>query len=96
MDAYLKVVQELSKDFKSFELTKIPRSDNTMADALAALTSTFDPHLNRIIPVERIAALSIKLPRGVCHITELEERLEENNEPSDPMITDDDRTTIDR
>lgn len=37
MDAYLKVVQEIVKEFTSFELAKIPRGDNTMADALATL-----------------------------------------------------------
>ncbi|XP_048611561.1 uncharacterized protein Mb2253c-like [Brassica napus] len=39
MDAYLKVVQTLARDFKFFELTKVPRGENVCADVLAALGS---------------------------------------------------------
>ncbi|CAA7040713.1 unnamed protein product [Microthlaspi erraticum] len=39
MDAYLKQTQELAHTFKTFVLTKIPRSENSEADALAALAS---------------------------------------------------------
>ncbi|KAG7578456.1 Reverse transcriptase domain [Arabidopsis thaliana x Arabidopsis arenosa] len=60
MDAYLKVVQRLSKQFTEFELTKIPRGDNAPADALAALASTSDPDLRRVIPVESIDQPSIE------------------------------------
>ncbi|XP_010456736.1 PREDICTED: uncharacterized protein LOC104738227 [Camelina sativa] len=59
MDAYLKVVRDLSQKFEFFELVKIPRSDNAPADALATLASTSDPDLRRIIPVESIDRLSI-------------------------------------
>lgn len=101
MDAYLRVVQQLAKDFKSFELNKIPRGDNTTADALAAPASTFDPHLRCIILVESITIPSIKLPRGVCHRTELKD--EEGNEPDSttitnnvPMVMNKEPTSIDR
>ncbi|CAL9221091.1 unnamed protein product [Arabidopsis halleri] len=60
MDAYLKVVQRLSKQFTEFELTKIPRGDNAPADALAALASTSDLDLRRVIPVESIDHPSIE------------------------------------
>ncbi|XP_010480879.1 PREDICTED: uncharacterized protein LOC104759673 [Camelina sativa] len=59
MDAYLKVVRDLSQQFEFFELVKIPRSDNAPADALATLASTSDPDLRRVIPVECIDQPSI-------------------------------------
>ena len=61
MDAYLKVVRDLSRNFELFELNKIPKSDNAPADALAVLASTSDPDLRRIIPVESIDHPSIDL-----------------------------------
>lgn len=73
MDAYLKVVQELSKDFNSFELTMIPRGDNMAVETLAVLASTSDPHLRCVIPVEGIDTPSITLPKGLFHITEIDE-----------------------
>lgn len=84
MDVYLKVVQELSMDFTSFELTKIPRRDNTTANALVAFALTSDPHLRRVILVESITVPRITLPKRVCHVTELEKGQEENNKPGDP------------
>ncbi|XP_056860130.1 uncharacterized protein LOC130508574, partial [Raphanus sativus] len=54
MGACLEVVQNLTKQFDKFELTRIPRGENSSADALAALASTSDPLVKRIIPVERI------------------------------------------
>ncbi|CAA7015048.1 unnamed protein product [Microthlaspi erraticum] len=64
MDAYLKQTQRLAKAFKTFELTKIPRSENSEADALAALASKTESALRRVIPVETIDEPSIKLPKG--------------------------------
>lgn len=61
MDAYLKVVKSLTTQFDFFELTRIPRGENTLADALAALASTSDPDLKRIIPVETIKKPSIAI-----------------------------------
>ena len=51
MKAYLEVVKDLAKNFKKFELIRIPRGENITADALAALASTSDPEVKRIIPV---------------------------------------------
>ncbi|XP_013627220.1 PREDICTED: uncharacterized protein LOC106333302 [Brassica oleracea var. oleracea] len=42
MDAYLNPIQDLSRDFNHFALTRIPRSEKTQADALAALASSSD------------------------------------------------------
>ncbi|XP_010474084.2 PREDICTED: uncharacterized protein LOC104753544 [Camelina sativa] len=64
MAAYLDVVKILSKRFDEFELVKIPRGDNAQADALAALASTSDPDLRRIIPVESIKMPSIEGTRA--------------------------------
>ncbi|KAG7548068.1 Ribonuclease H domain [Arabidopsis suecica] len=52
MEAYLSAVKKLAGKFKEFELVRIPRGENTSADALAALASTSDPELKRVIPVE--------------------------------------------
>ncbi|XP_013594570.1 PREDICTED: uncharacterized protein LOC106302652 [Brassica oleracea var. oleracea] len=62
MDAYLKLIQDLSRDFNHFALTRIPCSENTQADALAALASSSDSGLRRIIPVEFIEHPSIGPP----------------------------------
>ncbi|XP_013613891.1 PREDICTED: uncharacterized protein LOC106320074 [Brassica oleracea var. oleracea] len=62
MDAYLKLVQDLAQDFNHFALTRIPRSENIQANALAALASSSDPGLKRVIPVEFIEHPSIGLP----------------------------------
>lgn len=64
MDAYLKQVQELAKNFSSFELTKIPRAKNASADALVALATTNDSTLRRTIPVETMDSPSIILSNG--------------------------------
>ncbi|KAG7557044.1 Integrase catalytic core [Arabidopsis suecica] len=52
MEAYLSAVKKLAGKFKECELVRIPRGENTSADALAALASTSDPELRRVIPVE--------------------------------------------
>ncbi|XP_048622693.1 uncharacterized protein LOC125591858 [Brassica napus] len=62
MDAYLKLIQDLAQGFNHFALTRIPRSENTQADALAALASSSDPGLKRVIPVEFIEHPSIGPP----------------------------------
>ena len=59
MEAYLKLVQDLPQDFNHFALTRIPRSENTQPDALAALASSLNPGRKRIIPVEFIEHPSI-------------------------------------
>ena len=52
MEAYLEVVKGLSKNFKVFELVHIPRGESTTIEALAALDSTLDSDLKRVIWVE--------------------------------------------
>lgn len=54
MEAYHTVVKGLAQKFNKFELVRIPRGEKTSADALAALASTFDLYLKRIILVECI------------------------------------------
>ena len=62
MDAYLKLVQNLAQEFDYVALTRIPRSENVQADAFAALTSSSDTCLKRVIPVEFIEHPSIGPP----------------------------------
>ncbi|KAG7533112.1 Ribonuclease H-like superfamily [Arabidopsis thaliana x Arabidopsis arenosa] len=81
MEAYLEVVKGLSKEFKKFELIRIPRGENTTADALAALASTSDPELKRIIPVECIAERSIKTDKEVLVVTRSRAAARERGEP---------------
>ncbi|KAG7530646.1 Retrotransposon gag domain [Arabidopsis thaliana x Arabidopsis arenosa] len=81
MEAYLEVVKGLSKDFKKFEIIRIPRGENTTADALTALASTSDPELKRIIPVECIAERSIKTDKEVLVVTRSRAAARERGEP---------------
>ena len=61
MDAYLKVVQTLAKDFEFFELTKVPRGGNVCADALFALGSRLRHQVKRTIPIHKIEKPIIEL-----------------------------------
>ncbi|KAG7600736.1 Ribonuclease H-like superfamily [Arabidopsis suecica] len=61
MEAYLAQVRNLSENFQSFELTRVPRGDNSAADALAALASTSEVTVSRMIPVEVIDHPSIAM-----------------------------------
>lgn len=62
MEAYLAILQEIGHQFDHFGLTRIPRGENTLADALAALASTSNLTVRRIILVEGIENPSINLP----------------------------------
>lgn len=95
MDAYLKSVQRLAEKFASFTLTKIPRDNNTSADALtaiAALASSSNPAQRHVIPVENIEKPSIDEASNMCPINEqieinddnddkINEEPQENDEP---------------
>ena len=61
-EEYLKLIQVLDHDFDHFALPRIPRSKNAQADALAALASSSDPGLKRIIPVDFVEHPSIGPP----------------------------------
>ena len=61
MEAYLNLVRKLSSKFEQFELTRVPRAENSAADALAALASTSEVTVARIIPIETISHPSILL-----------------------------------
>ena len=61
MEAYLNLVRKLSSKFEQFELTRVPRAENSAADALAALASTSEVTVARIIPIETISHSSILL-----------------------------------
>ncbi|XP_010473468.1 PREDICTED: uncharacterized protein LOC104752905 [Camelina sativa] len=59
MEAYRQLLRTLSAQFTSFELIKVPRSENASADALAAQANCSDPSLQRTILIECIEAPSI-------------------------------------
>lgn len=87
VDANLKVVQKLAEDFVNFTHTKIPRGDNTSADALAALASSSDPRQKRIIPVESIQKPSIGITPNLNLINEqmAAENDEDEETEDDPL-----------
>ncbi|KAG7543367.1 Retrotransposon gag domain [Arabidopsis thaliana x Arabidopsis arenosa] len=92
MEAYLSAVKKLAGKFKEFELVRIPRGENTSADALAALASTSDPELRRVIPVECISSRSISVEKTENYnILEAEHietpKLSSGNENSSLVIT---------
>ncbi|KAG7533238.1 Reverse transcriptase domain [Arabidopsis thaliana x Arabidopsis arenosa] len=78
--AGLRLAQGVGAEEK-FELIRIPRGENTTADALAALASTSDPELKRIIPVECIAERSIKTDKEVLAVTRSRAAARERGEP---------------
>ncbi|XP_048605843.1 uncharacterized protein LOC125583251 [Brassica napus] len=86
MDAYLKLIQDLSRDFNHFALTRIPRSENTQADAFAALASSSDSGLRRVIPVEFIEHPSIRPPVVANLIRAQIENAEEVEDPPEEKL----------
>ncbi|XP_024016302.1 uncharacterized protein LOC112089777 [Eutrema salsugineum] len=77
MDAYLTATKVLIAKFETFELTKIPRGENSSADELAALASSSDPHMKRRIPVESISEPSIKTALK-CNVATRRRNYDEN------------------
>jgi len=61
MEAYLDLLRELAEKFEKFELIKVSRAENLVADALAALASTPEITVTRIISVETIAQPNIRI-----------------------------------
>ncbi|CAA7057253.1 unnamed protein product [Microthlaspi erraticum] len=82
----------LTEQFDRFELTRIPRGENSAADALDALASTSDPLLKRIIPVEGIDNPSIDIaiksaePKEIATITNDSGTSEQTPEASRSLI----------
>ncbi|KAG7529934.1 Ribonuclease H-like superfamily [Arabidopsis thaliana x Arabidopsis arenosa] len=92
MEAYPTHVQNLARNFNEFELTRIPRGENTLADALAALTSTSDPSMRRVIPKEFIEKPSIDLSKEEHHQGRSSRELRVETYPISPRDTLRDRT----
>ena len=83
MDAYLKVVQTLAKDFEFFELTKVPRGENVCADALADLGSRLRNQVKRTIPIHKIDKPSIELsPSEVTVVAPITEAIPMDEDPA--------------
>ncbi|KFK39802.1 hypothetical protein AALP_AA3G290100, partial [Arabis alpina] len=85
MSAYLQLIEKIILNhFDSFLLSKVPRAENSKADALASLGSSSGTEWHRTIPVGILPDPSIELPRGqssVMSITELEAEPEPDSEP---------------
>lgn len=84
MSKYRELVQQLDKEFATFKLLQIARSENKSADALATLAIT--PNLyHKTIPIEAINEPSIDLPRGVCAINHEDDfmKVEDDGPPAD-------------
>ncbi|XP_022849846.1 uncharacterized protein LOC111371929 [Olea europaea var. sylvestris] len=62
MASYLKVVMNLIPSFEKFELTLIPRIENSHADALSKLTSSKDSELLTVVPLEYLLLPSTEVP----------------------------------
>ncbi|XP_048619487.1 uncharacterized protein LOC106421411 [Brassica napus] len=83
MDAYLKLVKDITQDFKFFELTKVPRGENVCADALAALRSKLHDQVKRTIKKPSISPTTEQLTitasvTDAMHIDEAEPRTTED------------------
>ena len=68
MRGYLTRVQQLQKNFESFDLQHLPRSGNTHVDSLATLATSLAQNLPRIILVEDLSRPSEKKGKMVCVI----------------------------
>ena len=66
MRGYLTRVQQLQKNFESFNLQHLPRSGNTHADSLATLATSSAQNLPRIILVEDLSRSSEEKGKMVC------------------------------
>lgn len=60
MIAYLAKVKKLFDDLVGYEIIQIPQLENTKADSLARLASSFDIDLGRSIPMEFLEKPSIE------------------------------------
>ncbi|KFK34296.1 hypothetical protein AALP_AA5G126700 [Arabis alpina] len=95
MEAYFQVAKELAAQFEECTVTRIPREENTDADALAVITSKTDEDVRRVIPVEFIKKPSIRLrnlaarPTKKARGTQAEASNPEPAEPacSPPIVT---------
>ncbi|XP_027171695.1 uncharacterized protein LOC113771297 [Coffea eugenioides] len=64
MQRYLSKVHQLTAYFKSFEIQRIPRSQNRLADALSQLASTSFSDLNKTVLVEVLSEPGLKRKPG--------------------------------
>ena len=61
MILYLKKVRELLRKFVLFQVRHIPRTENSLADALVKLATASQEDLNKQTPIEHLAEPSIDL-----------------------------------
>ena len=61
IEAYLRVVHSLLKNFEEHTIQQISRDLNTQADTLATFGSTSEPNIHRSIPIGFITRPNIKV-----------------------------------
>ncbi|XP_076954009.1 uncharacterized protein LOC143628258 [Bidens hawaiensis] len=90
MKEYLKVTQELMKEFEEAEVIHIPRGSNKKADALSKLAAVAFDHLAKEVKVETLQQLSMTEAtvahvgtQGSSWMTPLLEYLQEGKVPKD-------------
>lgn len=81
MEEYLAIIKDLARNLDKFELIKVPRRENTSADALAALSSTLDPDLKRLMVVDCISTKSIAIDDGVMAVTRSQLHAQKKQDP---------------
>lgn len=52
MATYLAYTHRLLKQFKTYQIQQLPRSDNNCADALSQLASTIDDQVRHHVPIK--------------------------------------------
>ncbi|XP_022150100.1 uncharacterized protein LOC111018362 [Momordica charantia] len=62
MEKYLSKVRSHLAQFRTYEVSQVPRSENSNADALAKLASAYETDLARSVPVEILDSPSILEP----------------------------------
>ena len=70
MQEYLSQVRHLRSEFKSFNLSQVPRSRNTHVDSLATLATSLSQSLPRVILVEDLYN-PIEIKRNIVHIHQI-------------------------
>ena len=70
MQGYLNQVRHMQTKFKSFDLSHVPRGENTHADSLATLATSLVRDFPRVIIVEDLRTPS-SLENDVCQVYQI-------------------------
>lgn len=72
MSQYLWMFESLRADFQKVSMVRVPRSQNSHANSLATLASSFDDCIPQMITVEMLERPSIEPQVMVAALLELE------------------------